>query len=393
MRRHSVVAVGLLILGSLFGVPMSAGASGSPGPVVVVIDSTGFDTANPALAGHVATEVCLDALGGQSWEQAFCPGRQPSVVATGSAMPQVLGGAFEFPDAGHGTAVASEVLAVDPGARLVVIRSLYSFTIGLNWVAQHAGSYNIAAVVYSMAGQLSDPSVRGWVPCDQSTESVSGKNIETKPFIDALAQLNIPVVIAAGNDGNGEYLAAPACISSAVSVGAADGGTVAPYSNVSAQLSILAPGTAVVATENAPGQYGTATQMGTSLAAPYVGGVFALAQSAHPGVSYQEVLAAMRASGTRVNDELVHGIPLVNPQATLALLTAGGVPSLASTFAGQTLVPGTGPAGGQPTGAPNSSATQQEIADLQKQVAALHRTIATLHHTIITLRSRSGARR
>lgn len=389
MRRLSVIIASAALCGLLIPLaPLPAAAASSSSPVVVVIDSTGFDTTNPALAGHVVAEVCLDALGGQSWEQAFCPGHASAVTGAGVAVPQTSGGSYVFPSSEHGTAVASEVLNVDPSAQLIVIRSLYSFTNALSWVYQHRGSYNLAAVVYSMAGPLNDPSVRGWVPCDQATESVAGRQIVDKPFIDSLAQAGVPVVIAAGNDGNAEYLAFPACVSSAVSVGASDGSTVASYSNVSTQISVLAPGTATVANETAPGQFVDGSLSGTSIAAPYVGGVFALARAAFPGTPYQVVLAAMRASGTLVNDQAVRGLPIVSPSATLALLAAGSVPSLSSTFSTQVLVaPQSSPAA-QPAQQLNAALARD--AALQKRVTALLKQIAALRRRTTAARRAKG---
>ncbi len=377
MRRCAALVLGFVGLVAV-GLPAWSGTASATGaPVIVVIDSTGFDTSNPALAGHVVDEVCLDALGGQSWEQSFCPGHGTAVSGAGVAMPQVTNGAFTFSGEFHGTAVASEVLNVDPTAQLIVIRALYSFTTALSWVAQHAANYDIAAVVYSMSGPLNDPSLRGWVPCDQSTETVGAQNITTKPFIDALAQLNVPVVIAAGNDGNAQYLSVPACISSAVSVAASDGSSIASYSNVSTQVSIVAPGTATVATENEPGQFGTASQIGTSFAAPYVGAIFAIARAQYPTMPYTEVLAAMRASGARLNDQDVSGLPVASPAATMAMLAAGTTPTLASTFTTQVSISGSPTSG--------SGAASQQLADALTHITALETQVTQLQAQVTAL--------
>jgi len=411
VRRFAPGVVGI-ILALTFAPTISVGASlpaaalsNGSGSVVVVIDSTGFDTANPAIHNVVVDEVCLDALGGQSWEQSYCPGHVAQGTGPGAATPQLTStGAYVFSGSEHGTAVASEVASAAPGAKLIVIRSLYSTTIALKWVIAHASDYNIAAVEMSEGAFNELPSQRGYVPCDQQTETVGSVNIPVLPYVQQLATLNVPFVVSAGNDANAQYIDSPACVTGVVSVGALDTSTtVASYSDISPSLSLLAPGTLNVANEVPFGNYATASEQGTSFAAPYVAGVFAMVHASYPTMPFTTELAAMRTSGTLVNDTIVKSIPAVNVAALSTLLASGAtIPSLASTMAAQEASVATTPPGGDSALQSQLAADQAEIASLTaqlkngatgsttKQVTALLRDLVRLSPPHVTTIARSG---
>src|SRR5690606_14369005 len=106
-------------------------------------------------------------------------------------------------------------------------------------------------------------------------------------------------VIASGNNGYKSSLSAPACISSAISVGATDDNdNVASFSNVAPMLDLLAPGVSIYAAI----PNGTGTKQGTSMATPHVTGAWAVLKQAVPGASVDEALAAFQAGAVPVND-------------------------------------------------------------------------------------------
>src|SRR4030095_831771 len=70
---------------------------------------------------------------------------------------------------------------------------------------------------------------------------------EYKPFIDNLRSAGIATVVGAGHDGATTHLSAPACVSTAVSVGATTKeDQVADFSNVAPFLSLFAPGDEII---------------------------------------------------------------------------------------------------------------------------------------------------
>ena len=377
MNTRPVMAV-LLIAISCLSLMAQADEStaATPPPVVVVIESTGFDTANPAIHSAVLDELCIDALGGQASEQAYCPGHVVSAEGPGTAMPQLSSPTtFLWNGSEHGTAVASVVASTDSSAQLIVIRSLYGDLPAFQWVIANASKYNIAAVVESAGALITIPSYRTYLPCDQLTESIGAARTSLAPAFAQLHSIGIAVVLAAGNDANSQYIAWPACTTNAVSVGALDtAGGLAVYSNVSANLSILAPGTVTAANETIPGDFSTSSQSGTSFAAPYVAAVIAKIHASYPALSPDQELAAMRTTGALVDDTVIKSIPSLDQSALFSYLAAGtAIPSLASTFSAQL------------ASAPASDAAEMKIGVLQTQLAAANVVVASLSKELAAL--------
>ena len=166
------------------------------------------------------------------------------------------------------------------------------------------GSYSIAAVNMSLGGGLYTSN------CD-GTESLR------KAAIDNLKSVGIATVIASGNVGSTGSMGAPACISSAISVGSvfADAGhnnecrgwslgvsspdEVACYSNSASFLRLLAPG-AMINSSVPGGTY--SIKGGTSTAAPHVAGAWALYKQKFPQASVTRALRAFEQTGTPVLD-------------------------------------------------------------------------------------------
>lgn len=316
---------------SVIGTPAAwaAGYDGS-GQVVAVLD-TGVDKTHPFFAtggNKVVSEACYSS--NTSSSTSVCPGGVEESTAVGSGVncnSSIAG-------CSHGTHVAGSAVGNDSsgphygvgrGANVIAIQVFSNFSgEALAWVSDQVkalervyelrDTFNIAAVNMSLGGgrYFSEAS------CDAAQAS-------RKAAIDNLRTAGIATVIASGNDGFKDSMGTPACISTAVSVGATtDGDSVASFSNVASFLDLYAPGVSI--TSSVPGG-GTGTWNGTSMATPHVAGAFALLRQAAPGASVDEIVDALKSTGTPVDDLRAGGtvmdIPRINVDDALDQLRAG----------------------------------------------------------------------
>ncbi|MGZ4797942.1 MAG: S8 family serine peptidase [Acidimicrobiia bacterium] len=281
---------------ALVGSPIAnaAGIDGR-GTAIAILDS-GVDSTHPFLAGKVVAEGCFTS-------SATCPNGQNTQTGPGSAAP------CAFEGCEHGTHVAGIAAGrrvtggtydgVAPAASIIAVEifslvpecsciGAYSSDLiaGLQYVSSLRTTFpHIAAVNMSLGG---GPRTG---PCDDDP---------VKPAIDDLRAAGIATLIASGNEGATDGIDAPACISSAVAVGAVDDGDVyAPFSNSASNVALLAPGVAVES--SIPGG-GFESLTGTSMAVPNVSGVWALFKQLQPAAGVSGALAWLQATGRALRD-------------------------------------------------------------------------------------------
>jgi subtilisin family serine protease len=275
----------------------SLGRDGS-GQTIAVLD-TGVDKAHGFLAGKVVSEACFSA--------GDCPGGASNSTATGSGVPCT----YASDDCEHGTHVAgiaagrgTSFSGVAPGANLIAInvfsrfdsgcgsrpapcaRSFVSDQIkGLERVFALRSSLRIAAANMSLGGGLNSGN------CDGDSR---------KPAIDNLRSAGIATVISSGNEGSNTSVGAPACISSAITVGSTTKtDVVASSSNSSTLVELLAPGVNI--NSSVPGG-GFEFKSGTSMAAPHVAGAWAALKQVSPTASVSTLLGHLQATGKPITD-------------------------------------------------------------------------------------------
>jgi subtilisin family serine protease len=171
-------------------------------------------------------------------------------------------------------------------------------------------THDIAAVNMSLGGgQYFDQAT-----CDAENGSV-------KAIIDTLRSVDIATVIASGNDSFRDSIGAPACISTAISVGnTRRNDEVSASSDIYPQIHLLAPGTDI--RSSVPGT-GTELLTGTSMAAPHVAGAWAVMKQVFPDASVSDILSKFQTTATMVNDSRLGGVESNMPRINLDLAIGG----------------------------------------------------------------------
>jgi subtilisin family serine protease len=262
------------------------------GSVVAIIDGEGFEASHPDFAGKVLLEVCASAT------DEMCPNGQD--VEEGPGM------AANLPGGPHGTAMAGVIHQFAPDAEFIFI-SVMGSTVdeggpirrAYEWVVDNADRFGIDALSMSYGSW--------WYPRGDGCRSTQGEST-TFP---AMRELGVVPVAAAGNDGLFDRVKAPACQSAAVSVGMVNvTGVVAPMSNVSKELTFLAPTNVMAATISENGVY--ASSGGTSAAAPVIAAMIAIGRQIAPGATVDELIEAGRSSAVSIDDIEVTDLRLVD---------------------------------------------------------------------------------
>jgi uncharacterized protein (TIGR03437 family) len=295
----------------------AAWASGytGAGQAVAILD-TGVDKTHPFLAGKVVAEGCYSTTDANSNIFSVCPGGVPASTESGSGVhcptgcshgTHVAGIAAGKGDTSSGVAKEANIIAVqifsrfenasDCSGNAPCFRTFQSDQIrGLERVLELSQTHKIAAVNMSLGS-------------GQYVSNCDALRPATKAAIDNLRTRGVATIVSSGNGSITNGISVPACISSAISVGSTrletdpnntvTSESVASYSNSSAYLKILAPGSSIVS--SVPGG-GFSTLSGTSMAAPHVAGAWAVLKSKYPNASVDEILAALTNYGLPVTD-------------------------------------------------------------------------------------------
>ncbi len=285
---------GLILLLCLFvGLLPSASAEVVLAPRLVIID-TGIDSSMPLFTNHLVQEVCV-----MDWYT--CPNGTNFQEGPGTAT--VPSSIINLNGFDHGTQMAAIAMGENPNLEFIFIRIIGNNRNGarltvtentvmnaLDWVKLNAKKYNIKAVSMSQGHHTLKTGVK-YCPSTPTFE---------KKILD-LKYLDIPVFLPTGNAGDKTRIDWPACIVSAVAVGAInDKDQITSYSNMDRTLSdfyVLGD----IATLGPAGAYRYAS--GTSVSTQIAAAKWIAMVSAYPTKSYGEIYSAFRTSGAIVFDK------------------------------------------------------------------------------------------
>ena len=333
-----------------------AGYTGE-GQMIAVLD-TGVDADHPFLAGRVVEEACFSTNDPAIRATSLCRDGYAVDFGPGAAAPCTFDA-----DCGHGTAVAGVAAGRDPGglgfdgvapdAEIAAIQVAtrvndYAFCqpdaapclkvatsdtlLAMDYVYKMVvqGGYPVASLNMSLGyGQY-------YAPCD-------GAGFGYVYAAEWLKWVGVASVAATGNDGLRDGTSMPACVSNILAVGSVcDNGSspecprgpdsIAESSNIAGFTDLVAPGDTIRTA--VPGG-GYESKRGTSFAAPFVSGAWALMKQRNPMAEVDDVLAELRANARTVDDQRSGGIlsdirsldlgflstppDLVNPEIVVAL--------------------------------------------------------------------------
>jgi subtilisin family serine protease len=312
----------------------SSGHTGA-GATVAVLD-TGVDAAHPFLAGKVVKQACFSVDDPNASAKSLCPSGATLPDGAVVDLSQNAAVPCQIDGCEHGTHVAGIIAGnsvstdgvvlsgVAKDAHLIVIQvfsrfdrkedcfpkgapCVLSFTSSqlralqfvesqvLNRIATGQGP-NIVAVNLSLG------SGHNGANCD------GGDNVGYARRLKALRDDGVATFIAAGNDGYPDGISFPACITSAIAVGAIEKPQtstaplrMADFSNRFEDKLVGLLTFGVKIKSSVPGgQY--AEESGTSMATPLAAGAYAILADAFPNAGVDAILNVLRSTGAAVVD-------------------------------------------------------------------------------------------
>jgi len=309
------------------------------GRTIAIIDS-GVHKNHTFLAGKVVSEACYSqTVTGTS--VTLCPWDEQSSTDPGSGMncdPTLNGCAHGTHVAGIAAGTSATIKGVAPGANLIAIQVFSRFdspsscgSAGtpciLSYVSnQVSGLERVLALSETIDIDVVNMSLGG----GQYFENCDDVQSARKAAIDNLRSMNIATTVSSGNSGYTNATSAPACISTAISVGStgdgSDGATldvVVSSSNSAPFLTLLAPGRWIYSSVAFPNSNNTfQSYSGTSMAAPHVAGVFALMRQRNPDISVTDGITILQNTGLPITDSR-NGLVKPRIQAAHAIGMAG----------------------------------------------------------------------
>ena len=275
--------------------------------------------------GEVIDGYCLYAAQTSN----LCPNGTKNQTGVAAASQRIVNN-FPVLQENHGNMVAGIAAGkpnsvapggVAPDSKIVMANidlTLAGITAAAQYILDRADENKTAALSLSFGG-LFQQLPRTWLKCDDNPELAGLATVFRK-----LRDKGIITFASAGNTPTLDIATSvfPSCLREVVAVGSVDQqNQVSWYVTMSQKIELLAPDYAVSANT-----IGYLTSSGTSAAAPMAAASFTLLRQAFPNASSETILSVMKSSGTKIDDVLRKGIPMVNLASAYAQLASGNTP-------------------------------------------------------------------
>jgi subtilisin family serine protease len=301
------------------------------GASIAFIDQ-GVNLTHEYFQGQVIDGFCLYA----SYTANYCPNGTKSQTGLIAASQRIVNNFPVFAE-NHGNMVAgiaagkpNSVAAggVAPDAKIVMANvdlTLEGILAAARYISERAANNNTVAVSLSFGGLFSEMP-RSWLLCDNNPALA-----ELADVIGDMRERGIITFAAAGNTPVLDIATSvfPSCLEDVVAIGSVNSSAeISWYVTMSNKIELLAPDF----TRSAD-TLGYMTSSGTSAATPFAAGAFTLLRQAFPNKTSEQILAAMKSSGVKIDDVIRKGIPLINLRGAYTTLSSSAD---ASTDTGST---------------------------------------------------------
>lgn len=296
------------------------------GTTVAIIDQ-GVNLTHPYFVNQIVDGFCFVEI----TSAYLCPNGTRQQSGVEAASQRKIGSLFVASE-DHGNMVAGIVAGnqtteapggIAPGSKILMANvdlTLNGILAALKYINERKEELNIVALSMSWGGYFTEIP-RSWLQCDT--------NPQLAEMAAVLKELRAGGVIPFASAGNTPTLDVassifPSCLADAVAVASVNQQSeVSWYVTMSEKVELLAPDYALSANT-----FSYATASGTSAASPLAAGAYAILRQAFPNHTPEQVLAAMKISGKKINDVIRKNIPMVDLQAAINLLNntqPGGV--------------------------------------------------------------------
>ncbi len=277
----------------------------------VAILDTGISTTHEFFAGKDILEACFTSRTEDNPDCTLCPNGEDNQTGAGAAAFRGSSSISGYDHGQHVAGIAAGHKSDDSLNGVAKSADIIAVNIFSDGYTESDGSPEISATfsdiirgleyVYSLASSHKIASVNMSLGGGQFASNCDGSYSSVKTVIDNLRSLNIATLVAAGNEYYCGSVSAPACISTAIAVGASNSSDVkADFSNWQTDMvPLFAPGVDITsATNGSDSSY--ESWNGTSMATPFVAGAWAVMRHKAPNASVDDILNALKNTAAHV---------------------------------------------------------------------------------------------